>query len=129
MNYSTLKWIVRSLMVVLAILSCCYIFDLILKGPSSIPIIIVATFMAIFILFIVFELAIVIPATKSNKKLIPWLEFSILRKKLDDYEGNYAPETKPELPGVSKKRTTKSYDKSKVRKPKTNRVTNNKKKN
>lgn len=128
MNYSTLKWIARGLMVVLAILGCCYIFDLVLEGPSSIPVILISTIIAISILVVVFEFAIIIPMMNWTAQQ----RISILRKKFDEYLGDYAPETKPELPGGPKKRTTKSYNKSKtVRKPKTttNRVTNNKKKN
>ena len=127
MNYSTLKWIARGLMVVLAILGCCYIFDLVLEGPSSIPVILISTIVAISILVVVFEFAIIIPMMEWTAKQ----KISILRKRFDEYEGNYAPETKPQLPGGLKKRTTKPYDKSKVRKPRTttNRVTNNKKKN
>ena len=123
MNYSTLKWIARGLMVVLAILGCCYIFDLVLEGPSSIPVILISTIVAISILVVVFEFAIIIP-------MMDWTaqqKISILRKRFDDYEGNYAPETKPELPGGPKKKVTKPYDKSKVRKPRTTRT--NKKKN
>lgn len=124
MNYSLLKWVARGLMVVLAILGCCYVFDLILEGPSSIPVILISTVIAISVLVVVFEFAIIIPMmhwTNSQK-------ISILRKREDDYEGDYAPETKPELPGGPKKRKTTSYDKSKTRKPRVNR-TNNKKKN
>jgi hypothetical protein len=125
MNYSLLKWVARGLMVVLAILGCCYVFDLILEGPSSIPVILISTVIAISVLVVVFEFAIIIPLmhwTNSQK-------ISILRKREDDYEGDYAPETKPELPGGPIKRKSNSYNKSKtVRKPKTTR-TNNKKKN
>lgn len=127
MNYSKLKWVVRGLTVILAILGCCYVFDLILEGPSSIPIILISTIIAICVMVVVFELAIIIP-------LIHWTQkqkISILRKREDEYQGHYAPETKPELPGGPKKRKSNSYNKSNVRKPKTttNRVTNNKKKN
>lgn len=125
MNYSLLKWVARGLMVVLAILGCCYVFDLVLEGPSSIPVILISTVIAISVLVVVFEFAIIIPMmnwTNSQK-------ISILRKR-EDYDPYYAPETKPELPGGSIKRKSNSYNKSKtVRKPKTNRVTNNKKKN
>lgn len=125
MNYSLLKWIARGLMVVLALLGCCYVFDLILEGPSSIPVILISTVIAISVLVVVFEFAIIIPLmnwTNSQK-------ISILRKR-EDYDPYYAPETKPELPGGPIKRKSNSYNKSKtVRKPKTNRVTNNKKKN
>ena len=125
MNYSLLKWVARGLMVLLAILGCCYVFDLILEGPSSIPVILISTVIAISVLVVVFEFAIIIPLmnwTNSQK-------ISILRKREDEFEGDYAPETKPELPGGPIKRKSNSYNKSKtVRKPKTNRVTNNKKK-
>lgn len=119
MKYSLLKWVARGLMVVLAILGCCYVFDLILEGPSSIPVILISTVVAISVLVVVFEFAIIIPMmnwTNSQK-------ISILRKRIDEFEGDYAPETKPQLPNAPKKRKTN------VRKPKTNRVTNNKKKN
>jgi hypothetical protein len=125
MNYSKLKWVVRGLTVVLAILGCCYVFDLILEGPSSIPIILISTIIAICVMVVVFELAIIIPMINWTQKQ----KISILRKREDDYEGDYAPETKPELPGGPIKRKSNSYNKSKtVRKPKTTR-TNNKKKN
>lgn len=125
MNYSLLKWVARGLMVVLAILGCCYVFDLILEGPSSIPVILISTVVAISVLVVVFEFAIIIPMmnwTNSQK-------ISILRKKEDEFQGDYAPETKPELPGGPIKRKSTSYNKSKtVRKPRTTK-TNNKKKN
>lgn len=109
MNYSLLKWIARGLMVVLALLGCCYVFDLILEGPSSIPVILISTVIAISVLVVVFEFAIIIPLmnwTNSQK-------ISILRKRIDEFEGDYAPETKPQLPNTPKKRKTN------VRKPKT----------
>lgn len=124
MNYSLLKWVARGLIVVLALLGCCYVFDIILEGPSSIPVILISTVVAISLLVVVFEFAIIIPLmhwTNSQK-------ISILRKREDEFEGDYAPETKPELPGGPIKRKTTSYDKSKTRKPRVTR-TNNKKKN
>jgi hypothetical protein len=125
MNYSKLKWVARGLIVVLAILGCCYVFDLILEGPSSIPIILISTIIAICVMVVVFELAIIIPMINWTQKQ----KISILRKR-EDYDPYYAPETKPELPGGPIKRKSNSYNKSNVRKPKTttNRVTNNKKK-
>lgn len=117
MNYSLLKWVARGLMVVLAILGCCYVFDLILEGPSSIPVILISTVIAISVLVVVFEFAIIIPMmnwTNSQK-------ISILRKREDDYEGHYAPETKPQLPGGPKKRTYKRKPKSKTTIKKDNR--------
>lgn len=109
MNYSKLKWVVRGLTVILAILGCCYVFDLILEGPSSIPIILISTIIAICVMVVVFELAIIIP-------LIHWTQkqkISILRKR-EDYDPYYAPETKPELPGGLTKRTYKRKPKSKT---------------
>jgi hypothetical protein len=117
MNYSLLKWIARGLMVVLAILGCCYVFDLVLEGPSSIPVILISTVIAISVLVVVFEFAIIIPMmnwTNSQK-------ISILRKREDEYEGHYAPETKPQLPGGPKKRTYKRKPKSKTTIKKDNR--------
>lgn len=123
MNYSTLKWIARVLMVVLAILGVCYVFDIILEGPSNLLVLVIVTAITIALFTTVFEYVIFRPLIKwTNAQKI-----SILRKREDEYEGNYAPETKPQLPGGPKKRTTKPYDKSKVRKPRTTRT--NKKKN
>ena len=110
MNYSKLKWIVRGLTVILAILGCCYVFDLILQGPSSIPIILISTITAISVMVVVFELAIIIPLMHWTQKQ----KISILRKREDEYKGHYAPETKPELPGGSKKKTYKRKPKSKT---------------
>ena len=125
MNYSKLKWVARGLIVVLAILGCCYVFDLILEGPSSIPIILISTIIAICVMVVVFELAIIIPMINWTQKQ----KISILRKREDEFQGDYAPETKPELPGGPIKRKSNSYNKSKtVRKPRTTK-TNNKKKN
>lgn len=112
MNYSKLKWVARCLMVVLAILGCCYVFDLILEGPSSIPIILISTIIAISVMVVVFELAIIIPLMHWTQKQ----KISILRKREDEFEGDYAPETKPELPGGPKKRTYKRKPKSKTTK-------------
>ena len=116
MNYSLLKWVARGLMVVLAILGCCYVFDLILEGPSSIPVILISTVIAISVLIVVFEFAIIIPMINwtNNQKI------SILRKR-EDYDPYYAPETKPELPGGTKKRTYKRKPKSKTTIKKDNR--------
>lgn len=123
MNYSKLKWTARILTVILALLSCCYVFDLVLEGPSSLPVILVSTILSILMVMLVFELAIIIPLTTSKD----FDKISILRKR-EDYDPYYAPETKPELPGGPIKRKSNSYNKSKtVRKPKTTRT--NKKKN
>ena len=126
MNYSKLKWTARILTVILALLGCCYVFDLILEGPSSLPVILVSTILSILMVMLVFEFAIIIPLTTSENLD----KISILRKRLEDegIEENYAPETKPELPGGPIKRKSNSYNKSKtVRKPKTTRT--NKEKN
>ncbi len=126
MNYSTLKWIARVLMVVLAILGVCYVFDIILEGPSNLLVLVIVTAITIALFTTVFEYVIFRPLIKwTNAQKI-----SILRKK-EDYDPYYAPETRPQLPGGPKKKTTRPYDRSKVRKTKTttNRVTNNKKKN
>ena len=123
MNYSILKWIARGLMVALTILGCCYVFDLVLEGPSSIPVILISTVVAISILVVVFEFAIIIPVMKwtTDQKIF------ILRKREDDYEGYYAPETKPELPGGAKKRNYNRKPKSKTGKTnKTNKTTTSK---
>lgn len=123
MNYSKLKWTARILTVILALLGCCYVFDLILEGPSSLPVILVSTILSILMVLLVFEFAIIIPLTTSKD----FDKISILRKR-EDYDPYYAPETKPELPGGPIKRKSNSYNKSKtVRKPKTTRT--NKKKN
>lgn len=125
MNNSILMWSARICVALLAILGVCYVFDIILEGPSTLLVIVIVTAITIALFTTVFEYVIFRPLIKwTNEQKI-----SILRKREDDYEGDYAPETKPELPGGPIKRKSNSYNKSKtVRKPKTNRVTNNKKK-
>jgi hypothetical protein len=126
MNNSILMWSARICVAILAILGVCYVFDIILEGPSNLLVIVIVTAITIAVFATVFEYAIIRPLIKwTNEQKI-----SILRKREDEFEGHYAPETKPELPGGPIKRKSNSYNKSKtVRKPKTNRVTNNKKKN
>jgi len=124
MNNSILIWGARICVALLAILGVCYVFDIILEGPSNLLVIVIVTAVTIALFTTVFEYVIFRPLIKwTNAQKI-----SILRKR-EDYDPYYAPETKPELPGGSVKRKSNSYNKSKVRKPKTNRVTNNKKKN
>lgn len=124
MNNSILMWSARICVALLAILGVCYVFDIILEGPSNLLVIVIVTAITIAVFATVFEYAIIRPLIKwTNEQKI-----SILRKREDEFEGHYAPETKPELPGGPKKRKTTSYDKSKTRKPRVNR-TNNKKKN
>ena len=126
MNNSILMWSARICVALLAILGVCYVFDIILEGPSTLLVIVIVTAITIALFTTVFEYVIIRPLMKwTNEQKI-----SILRKKEDEFQGDYAPETKPELPGGPIKRKSNSYNKSKtVRKPKTNRVTNNKKKN
>lgn len=125
MNNSILIWAARICVAILAILGVCYVFDIILEGPSNLLVIVIVTAITIALFAAVFEYVIFRPLIKwTNEQKI-----SILRKREDEFEGHYAPETKPELPGGPIKRKSNSYNKSKVRKPKTNRVTNNKKKN
>jgi hypothetical protein len=126
MNNSILMWSARICVALLAILGVCYVFDIILEGPSTLLVIVIVTAITIALFTTVFEYVIIRPLMKwTNEQKI-----SILRKREDEFEGHYAPETKPELPGGPIKRKSNSYNKSKtVRKPKTNRVTNNKKKN
>ena len=126
MNNSILMWSARICVALLAILGVCYVFDIILEGPSNLLVIVIVTAITIAVFATVFEYAIIRPLIKwTNEQKI-----SILRKREDEFQGDYAPETKPELPGGPIKRKSNSYNKSKtVRKPKTNRVTNNKKKN
>lgn len=124
MNNSILIWGARICVALLAILGVCYVFDIILEGPSNLLVIILVTAITIALFTTVFEYVIFRPLIKwTNEQKI-----SILRKREDEYEGHYAPETKPELPGGPIKRKTTSYDKSKTRKPRVTR-TNNKKKN
>jgi hypothetical protein len=126
MNNSILMWSARICVAILAILGVCYVFDIILEGPSTLLVIVIVTAITIALFTTVFEYVIIRPLMKwTNEQKI-----SILRKREDEFQGDYAPETKPELPGGPIKRKSNSYNKSKtVRKPKTNRVTNNKKKN
>jgi hypothetical protein len=126
MNNSILMWSARICVALLAILGVCYVFDIILEGPSTLLVIVIVTAITIALFTTVFEYVIIRPLMKwTNEQKI-----SILRKREDEFQGDYAPETKPELPGGPIKRKSNSYNKSKtVRKPKTNRVTNNKKKN
>lgn len=117
MNNSILMWSARICVALLAILGVCYVFDMILEGPSSLSLIILVTTITIALFVTVFEYVIFRPLIKwTNEQKI-----SILRIKEDEYAGHYAPETKPQLPGGTKKRAYKPRPKSKTEIKKNNR--------
>ena len=109
MNNSILIWAARICVAFLAILGVCYVFDIILEGPSNLLVLVIITAITIALFAAVFEYVIFRPLIKwTNAQKI-----SILRKK-EDYDPYYAPETRPELPGGPKKRNYKRKPKSKT---------------